>query len=275
MLLLCHPSRVSSLCLTLDAAVLPPDCPEREMLRNQQDDDSRIRLERLEVDIGVAKEQLRRLLSLGSSDTEHLQHRDAHVRLETQQRDAHVRLETQQRDAHVRLEQSEQPLDPKMLELIGLLDADGDGSITREEFADGLLASQMQEPSALGQETGAVGEISHQLDRLRQERASLLGQSDQVRTPHFQCGTVSGWITPRLCCSALLFLGSRVGQFGCSYDCTVRRGLRLVCWRRDRRQGSSRYATRSSVRKLGYMTWMEARETDRCRRVYRRDKWIS
>lgn len=197
MLLLCHPSRVSSLCLTLDAAVLPPDCPEREMLRNQQDDDSRMRLERLEVDIGVAKEQLRRLLSPGSSDTEHLQHRDAHVR-----------LETQQRDAHVRLEQSEQPLDPKMLELIGLLDADGDGSITREEFADGLLASQMQEPSALGQETGAVGEISHQLDRLRQERASLLGQSDQVRIPHFQCGTGSGWITPRLCCSALLFLQS-------------------------------------------------------------------
>lgn len=194
------------------------------MLRNQQDDDSRMRLERLEVDIGVAKEQLRRILSPGFADAEDLQ----------------------QRDAHDRLEQSEQPLDSKMLELIGLLDADGDGSITREEFADALLASQMPESLALGQETGAVGEISQQLDRLRQERARLLGKSDEVCIAHVQRATVSGWITARLCCSGLCCSG----QFGCSYDCT---GLWLVCWRRDRRQGSSRYATRSSARKLGYM----------------------
>eukprot|EP01043_Picozoa_sp_COSAG02_P049542 COSAG02_NODE_4985_length_4749_cov_5.434409_2_plen_335_part_00 len=248
------------------------------MLRDQQDADSLMRIERLEVDIGFSKEQLRRILSPRSAGTQHQQQFNTHVRSgqvadqfigdrlqptghshygdaqhtlgpedsamqggppkkmpphvhrqqQQQQRrqqqgqdlsetssvqrsDLPMKTKTQaaNEDAQQALnlsltgserglvmnaltgsEHPDMPLDPKLQELIGMFDADGDGSISREEFT-GALASQQGSTSAtaLGQETSvgapAFVDISDELERLRQERADLLGKSDQVRDAQF------------------------------------------------------------------------------------------
>ena len=273
------------------------------MLRNQQDADSLMRIERLEVDISFSKEQLRRILSPRSAGTQHQQQFDTHVRSgrvanqfigdrfqptghdhyedaqhalgpedsamqgepprqmpphmhyqqqqqqQQQQQHGHglsetsavqrsdLPLETKTQapneDAQQALdlsltgserglimnaltgsEHTDMPLDPKLQELIGMLDADGDGSITREEFT-GALAIQQESTSAaaLAQEMSArasdLVNISDELERLRQERANLLGKSDQVRDAQFQLAVYQ---VPHCCQRLTLRLSSCVQE---------------------------------------------------------------
>lgn len=84
-------------------------------------------------------------------------------------------------------------MSPKTDMLLGILDSDGDGMITREEFATALtmhspasvVAAAASAPSeavsAMPQNDDV--DISEQLATLREERKSLVGKADAVRSP--------------------------------------------------------------------------------------------
>jgi hypothetical protein len=89
---------------------------------------------------------------------------------------------------------AERPMSPKTDMLLGILDSDGDGMITREEFATALTThspASVVAAAAASAPSEAVSampqnddvDISEQLATLREERKSLVGKADAVRSP--------------------------------------------------------------------------------------------
>ena len=85
-------------------------------------------------------------------------------------------------------------MSPKTDMLLGILDSDGDGMITREEFATALTThspASVVAAAAASAPSEAVSampqnddvDISEQLATLREERKSLVGKADAVRSP--------------------------------------------------------------------------------------------